>query len=280
MPVSKNTEERMFVVDSGASMHMLSKKDLSSDEMDTLQRSRTPTTVVTANGEVQTDEEAQVYVQDLDMFFTVQLLEETPAVLSLAKICSEHGCSYEWKSGETPRLTQKMGGTIYCIMDNFAPCVVPGLSSSSSSSSSASTSRPKDQSNSSGESETSSDPVTTRSAKHACGKPMQTDLEKRASGNHGSPHKEDEMNEENPMQGIPDWSQSFTVNLEDLEMYVLAHSSERGISDSEGDASKVGIQKRKHSVHTHFPKDRNYDICLRIRITKVPCKRRNEGSIP
>ena len=27
VPVSKNTEERMFVVDSGASMHMLSKKD-------------------------------------------------------------------------------------------------------------------------------------------------------------------------------------------------------------------------------------------------------------
>ena len=51
VPVSKNTEERMFVVDSGASMHMLSKKDLSSDEMDTLRRSRTRTTVVTANGE-------------------------------------------------------------------------------------------------------------------------------------------------------------------------------------------------------------------------------------
>ena len=58
MQVSKNTEERMFVVDLGASMHMLSKKDLSSDEMDTLRRSRNPTTVVTANGEVQTNEEA------------------------------------------------------------------------------------------------------------------------------------------------------------------------------------------------------------------------------
>ena len=45
--VSKNTEERMLVVASGASMHMLSKKDLSSDEMDTLRRSRNPTTVVT-----------------------------------------------------------------------------------------------------------------------------------------------------------------------------------------------------------------------------------------
>ena len=40
MLVSRNTEDPMFVVDSGAAMHMLSKKDLSSDEMDTLGRSR------------------------------------------------------------------------------------------------------------------------------------------------------------------------------------------------------------------------------------------------
>ena len=63
----------MLLVDSGASIHMLSKKDLRSDEMDTLRRSRNPTTVVTANGEVQTNEEAQVYVHDLDLFVTVPL---------------------------------------------------------------------------------------------------------------------------------------------------------------------------------------------------------------
>ena len=39
---SKSPEEREFVVDSGASMHMLSTKDLSSDELDTLRRSRNP----------------------------------------------------------------------------------------------------------------------------------------------------------------------------------------------------------------------------------------------
>ena len=60
---------------------MLSKKDLSSDELDTLRRSRNPTTVMTASGEVQTNEEAQVYVQDLDLFVTVQRLEETPLVV-------------------------------------------------------------------------------------------------------------------------------------------------------------------------------------------------------
>ena len=54
-------EEREFVVDSGASMHMISKKDLNSGEMDTLTTSRCPTTVITANGEVQTHEEATVF---------------------------------------------------------------------------------------------------------------------------------------------------------------------------------------------------------------------------
>ena len=42
-------EEREFVVDSGASMHMISKKDLSFAEMDTLTKSCSPTTVITAN---------------------------------------------------------------------------------------------------------------------------------------------------------------------------------------------------------------------------------------
>ena len=53
-------EEREFVVDSGASMHMISKKDLSDAEMDTLTKSCSPTIVITANGEVQTQEEAIV----------------------------------------------------------------------------------------------------------------------------------------------------------------------------------------------------------------------------
>ena len=47
-------EERKFVVDSGTSMHMISKKELSKAEMDTLTKSCSPTIVITANGEVRT----------------------------------------------------------------------------------------------------------------------------------------------------------------------------------------------------------------------------------
>ena len=41
------------------------------------------TVVLTANGEVHANEESQVYVHDLNLFVTLQLLEETPAVISL-----------------------------------------------------------------------------------------------------------------------------------------------------------------------------------------------------
>ena len=116
-------------------MHMISKKDLSDAEMDTLTKSCSPTIVITANGEVQTHEEAIVYVKELGIFLTMQVLENTPAVLSLGKLCDENGYSYEWINGQKPHLI-KDGIRIICNTENFVPIVVPGLSSSSSGSSS------------------------------------------------------------------------------------------------------------------------------------------------
>ena len=81
-PTSKRPEERGFVVDSEASVHLLSKKDSSSEELDTLRRSR----------EVHTNEEAQAYVHDLNLFVTVQH--------SLEAAC----CSIAWKTLRRPRI--------------------------------------------------------------------------------------------------------------------------------------------------------------------------------
>ena len=36
----------------------------------------------------------------------------------------------------------------------------------------------------------------------------------------------------------------------------------------------------KHSVKTHFPKDRNCEICQRTKITRAPCRGRNGGAVP
>ena len=105
--------------------------------MDTLTKSCSTTIVITANGEVQTHEEAIVYVKELDILLTKRALENTPAVLSLGKLCDENGYSYEWINGQKPHLINN-GIRIHCNTENFVPVVVPGLSSSSSGSSSTS----------------------------------------------------------------------------------------------------------------------------------------------
>ena len=133
---------------------MISKKDLSKAEMDTLTKSCSPTIVITANGEVQTQEEAIVYVKELEKFLTMKVLENTPAVLSLGKFCDENGYSYEWIHGQKPHLI-KNGIRIICNTENFVPIVVPGLSSASSASSSTSRTPMKQESHSSSSSSSS-----------------------------------------------------------------------------------------------------------------------------
>ena len=140
-------------------MHMISKKDLSDAEMDTLTKSCSPTTAITGVGEVQTHEEATVYVKELDIFLTMKVLENTPAVLSLGKLCDEKGYSYEWINGQKPHLI-KNGIRIPCNTENFVAIVVPGLSSSSSGSSSTSKTPSRQESHSSSSSSTSSSSPT------------------------------------------------------------------------------------------------------------------------
>ena len=94
--------------------------------MDILTKSCSPTIVITANGEVQTHEEAIVYVKELDIFLTMKVLDNTPAVLSLGKLCDENGY-YEWINGQKPHLI-KGGIRTICNTENFVPIVFPGLS--------------------------------------------------------------------------------------------------------------------------------------------------------
>ena len=85
---------------------MVSKRDLNSSEWETMRISKIPTTVMTANGEVQTREEATVYVKELDLFVTVMLLEETPAILFLGSSVRIMGIPTIGPGAKKPHLTQ------------------------------------------------------------------------------------------------------------------------------------------------------------------------------
>ena len=121
--------------------------------MDTLTKSCSPTIVMTANGEVQTHEEATVYVKELDIFLTMKVLENTPAVLSLGKFCDENGIPTNGSMVKKHISLRTEFGSF--ATQNFVPIEVPGLSSSSSGSSSTSRTPMKQESHSSSSSSSS-----------------------------------------------------------------------------------------------------------------------------
>ena len=83
LPASTSTKpEEQFVVDSRASMHMLSRKDLDLAELHTMRVSRKLYNGCHSQQEVKTNVEATENVHGLELFVTVQILEDTLAVLS------------------------------------------------------------------------------------------------------------------------------------------------------------------------------------------------------
>ena len=159
-------EEPEFVVDSEASMHMISQKDLNDAEMDTLTKSRSPTIVITANWEVQTHEEATILSKSWIDSCLWKSSKTRQQYCRLESFALKNGYSYEWINGQKPHLI-KYGIRIQCNTENFVPIVVPGLSTSSSSSSHLATSRtPSRQKrhHSTSSSRSSSSPATTVSS--------------------------------------------------------------------------------------------------------------------
>ena len=78
------------------------------------------------------------------------------------------------------------------------------------------------------------------------------------------------------MADIPDSLTEFKDNLVE-ELHAPAHSSPR--TDLEFPV-QVAIKSRKHSIYTHFPKDRNCDVCLRTKVTRSPCRSRTGEALP
>ena len=79
---------------------------------------------------------------------------------------------------------------------------------------------------------------------------------------------------------IPEWLQEFRQNLVDDE--VPEHGDSHASSSHEVSLEPTFKRREdlcKHSVQTHFPKDRNCEICQRIKITRAPSRRRNGGAV-
>ena len=79
---------------------------------------------------------------------------------------------------------------------------------------------------------------------------------------------------------IPEWLQEFREILVDDEVPERRDSQ----ASSSHEVSLEPTFKRredlgKHSVYTHFPQDRNFEIRKRTKITGAPCRKRNSEAV-
>ena len=82
---------REIIVDSGASKHMIGINQLRASEKESIRDLSVPFFVQTAHGVVPCTKEARIYIHDLKQWVWAQLLEDSPAVLSLGLLCTQLG---------------------------------------------------------------------------------------------------------------------------------------------------------------------------------------------
>ena len=177
--------------------------------------------------------------------------------------------------------------------------MVPGWSSSSSGSSSTLRTSTKQESHSPSSSSSSSSPtvseIQTREREDGINNdtsPVQVSTsvddrsgqpDKTQANHHPKPNNKETTTElGNPLYSeIPEWLLEFRENLVDDEISV--HGDSHASSSHEVSLEPTFKRREdlgKHSVCTHFPKDRNSEICKRTKITRAPCRRRNGEAVP
>ena len=239
------------------------KKDLSSDELDTLRRSRNSPVILTASGEVHTNEEAEVFVHYLDLFVTVQVLDWTPVVLSLGTLrrpriflwVTQRSKKHGWPNRRR-RFYAKQTTSYLLLFQEF---------STSSGGNSSSTSTSQDLS--------STSPAQERSGELAprvwCGSPSET-------------FKKKERGMTVEMRTICEiflngWRRSQIIQRTQNCMHLHPLQD----SDSERPTKVVSKSKsRRHSSYIHFKTDRNCEVYLRTKMTRAPCSRRTGEVLP
>ena len=89
---------------------------------------------------------------------------------------------------------------------------------------------------------------------------------------------DDEESQSDELQGVPDWLQEFKHGLVDES---VPEHRDTSISSHEFLVEpRTKVVPSQHNSFTHFPKDRNCDICLRTKITRSSCRRRAGTVVP
>ena len=294
-PSTLKPEEREFVVDSGESMHMISKKRTWIPlNFQTLTKSCSPTTVLTANGEVLTHEEATVLCRKIGYI----LDNESPRGYASSLIAGK-ALRWTWillwvvkkknislktvfRYNVIRKTSYRSWFLVYqrvlpqaCLLQHprhlqrkliiqitlQQSCQVEVWIDKNGETRMGLDHHPAIVSRESVERQERGDPYSSETSEELLTKPTKIPKPKI--------NEDHERVRWDPCHSdIPEWLQEFRKNLVD---------------------DRIPERRDSHARSSHepsleptppFPKDRNCEICQRTKITRAPCRRRNGGAVP
>ena len=114
-----------YLGDTGAGDHMISLSELPDFYENLVRDLDNPVVLNTANGLITVTQYVTVQLplgneQTIDML----LLPETPAVISIGKLCNDHDFIFHWPRNQDPYLEDTNGNRIYMIVRNNVPYII------------------------------------------------------------------------------------------------------------------------------------------------------------
>ena len=97
---------REYLVDSGAALHIICNYALNKEELRTVRKLKEQVMLQTANGMIIASHEAKVHVVELDLSLWAIILKDAPCLISMGKLCREHGFTF-MQVGANPPFLQK-----------------------------------------------------------------------------------------------------------------------------------------------------------------------------
>ena len=97
---------RKYILDSGASFHLVDNETLTKEEQATIEKCASITSE-TANGEVVVNRRCLIYVKELNLYVWAFLHKDTVCVLSLGLLVDRAGFTFVWKPGQAPTLVKR-----------------------------------------------------------------------------------------------------------------------------------------------------------------------------
>ena len=116
------------MMDSGNTFHFNCWKYLRDEEKKTVRKTSRPVRLSTANGKIEVDTVVDIYIDELDVTVEAFVLEDSPPILSIGRLCKHHGFACVWAGDQDPVLYgSKFRTAIQLRIKSDVPFLLPRI---------------------------------------------------------------------------------------------------------------------------------------------------------